>query len=348
LSEETEEKRLPASEKKLRDARQKGQVWHSHDLVSAVALLCALAYLNIAWPDIAARVDRLLDVVIEATTQPFEMGIARVSEEFGWAVLLTLLPLAIIVVAVTVLTATIAMGGPVFSGEPITPKFENINPVNGLQRIFSMRNVVEFAKGLVKLVLLSVLFVIILLAWLRPIVEAPGCGDTCLIPVILGIVTPLGFAAAVAFIVIGLADLPIQRLLFMRDMRMSTTEFRREYKDVEGDPLIQREFERLRREALTTPRRKLGVKDSSLVAVLADRAVGVRYVGGETPIPIVTVKGSGKSGTAIAAEARRLGVPVVEDRELLDTLFKGSRAGEYIRPDTYPVVVRHLRQLNLV
>ncbi len=348
MSEETEEKRLPASDKKLRDARQKGQTWHSHDLVSAVALLCALAYLNVGWPSIAARVDRLLDVVIEAATQPFEAGIVRVSEEFGWAILLTLLPLAIIVVVVTVLTAAISMGGPVFSAEPITPKFENINPVNGLQRIFSMRNVVEFTKGLVKLLLLSILFVIILLAWLRPIIEAPGCGDTCLVPVILGIVTPLGFAAAIAFIVIGLADLPIQRQLFLRDMRMSTTEFRREHKDVEGDPLIQREFQRLRRETLTASKRKLGVKDSSLIAVLGDRAVGVRYVGGETPIPVVTVKGAGKGGTTIATEARRLGIPIVEDRGLLDALFKGSRAGDYIRPDTYPVVVRHLRQLGLV
>jgi type III secretion protein U len=347
LSEETEEKRLPASEKKLRDARQKGQTWHSHDLVSAVALLFALAYLNMAWPDIAARVDRLLDVVIEATTQPFEAGIGRVSEEFGWAVLLTLLPLAIVVVVATVLSAAIIMGGPVLSTEPIKPKFENINPVKGLQRIVSMRNVVEFAKGLVKLLLLSVLFVIILLAWLRPIVEAPGCGDTCLIPVILGIVTPLGFAAAIAFIVIGLADLPIQRQLFMRDMRMSTTEYRREHKDVEGDPLIQREFQRLRRETLSAPK-KLAVKDSSLVAVVDDRAVGLRYVGGETRIPVVTAKGSGKSAMTIAAEARRHGIPVVEDRELLDALFKGSRAGEYVKPDTYPVVVRHLRQLSLV
>ncbi len=135
MSEETEEKRLPASDKKLRDARQKGQTWHSHDLVSAVALLFALAYLNMAWPDIAARVDRLLDVVIEATTQPFEAGIGRVSEEFGWAVLLTLLPLAIVVVVATVLSAAIIMGGPVLSTEPIKPKFENINPVKGLQRI---------------------------------------------------------------------------------------------------------------------------------------------------------------------------------------------------------------------
>ncbi|MBS3647182.1 EscU/YscU/HrcU family type III secretion system export apparatus switch protein [Pseudaminobacter sp. 19-2017] len=347
MSEEAEEKRLPASEKKLRDARQKGQAWHSHDLVSAIALLSALAYLNIAWPDIAARVDRLLDVVIEATTQPFEAGIGRVSKEFGWAVLLTLLPLAIVVVVVTVLSAVIVMGGPVFSGEPIKPKFDNINPVKGLQRIVSMRNVVELAKGLVKLLLLSVLFVIILLAWLRPIVEAPGCGDTCLVPIILGIVTPLGFAAAIAFIVIGLADLPIQRLLFMRDMRMSTTEHRREHKDVEGDPLIQREFQRLRRETLSAPK-KFGGNESSFVAVLADRAVGLRYVKGETPIPVVTAKGSGKAGLTIAAEARRHGIPVIEDRELLDALFKGSRAGEYIKPDTFPVVVRHLRLLDLL
>ncbi|PBC01389.1 EscU/YscU/HrcU family type III secretion system export apparatus switch protein [Mesorhizobium sp. WSM3860] len=194
--------------------------------------------------------------------------------------------------------------GPVFSFEPLKPQFDHINPAKGLQKILSLRNVIEFTKGLAKVVFLASLFVLILTAWLQPLFDAPGCGSSCLEPVVQAMLTPFGVAAALAFVVIGLIDVPIQRWLFLRDMRMTTTEYRREHKDLEGDPLIRHEQRRQRREAVMQPAR-LGVVNAVIVFVSGDRAVALRYIKGETPVPTIVGKGRDHAASEMVAQARQ-------------------------------------------
>ncbi|RJG41507.1 EscU/YscU/HrcU family type III secretion system export apparatus switch protein [Mesorhizobium sp. DCY119] len=93
---------------------------------------------------------------------------------------------------------------------------------------------------------------------------------------------PLGTAAALAFVIIGILNVPLQCWLFLRDMRMKTTEYKREHKDLEGDPMIRHEQQWQRREAVMQPA-KLGVKNAVIVFTAGDRAVALRYVKGETP-----------------------------------------------------------------
>lgn len=168
--------------------------------------------------------------------------------------------------------------GPVFSFEPLKPQFDHINPAKGLQKILSLRSVIEFTKGLAKVVLLASLFTFLLIAWLQPLFDAPGCAPSCLEPIVKAVLTPLGIAAALAFVVIGVIDVPIQHWLFLRDMRMTTIEYKREHKDLEGDPLIRHEQQRQRREAVMQPAR-LGVKtrlSSSCLATAQWRCVTSR------------------------------------------------------------------------
>ncbi|TIW45894.1 MAG: EscU/YscU/HrcU family type III secretion system export apparatus switch protein [Mesorhizobium sp.] len=80
---------------------------------------------------------------------------------------------------------------------------------------------------------------------------------------------------------------------------MTTTEYKREHKDLEGDPLIRHEQQRQRREAVMQPAR-LGVKNAVIVFVSGDRAVALRYVKGETPVPTVVGKGQGRAADEMA------------------------------------------------
>jgi type III secretion protein U len=256
-------------------------------------------------------------------------------------------PLVAIVITVILLFGMIATRGPVFSFEPLKPKFEHVNPAKGLQRIASMRNVVEFVKGLAKAVLLAAVFVAILVAWLQSLFEVPGCGQSCVLPMTLAILTPMGIAAALAFMVVGLIDVPIQRWLFLRDMRMTRTEYKREHKDLEGDPLIRQALQRQRRAAVTQPA-KLGLNNAVLVLVSGDRLIALRYKSGETPVPIVVSKGQGQVGTALLSRARNLDLPIVQDGALVDDLFPNSRLGEYVEAEHFSAIIRYLVQLGLV
>lgn len=340
MAEDAEEKKLPASDKKLRDARRKGQVPQSRDLVSGFTLFAALAYLYFAWPTLFTRVSDLVQTVT-MPGEPFgDASLRAIRHSFSLLMLATL-PLVGIVLVLTVAFGMLGTFGPVFSFEPLKPQFDHINPAKGLQKILSLRNVIEFAKGLAKVVLLASLFVFILMAWLQPLFDAPGCGPSCLEPIIMAVLTPLGIAAALAFVVIGVIDVPIQRWLFLRDMRMTTTEYKREHKDLEGDPLIRHEQQRQRRQAVTQPA-KLGVRNAVIVFVTGDRAVALRYIKGETPVPTVVGKGQGRAADEMAAQARQAGIPVVDDATVAEPLFERANTGTYIGQDMFSPVVRHL------
>ncbi|MER9626523.1 EscU/YscU/HrcU family type III secretion system export apparatus switch protein [Mesorhizobium sp. M0296] len=340
MAEEAEEKKLPASDKKLRDARRKGQVSQSRDLVSGFTLFAALGYLYFCWPLLFKYLSELVQTVTVPGGSFEEVSLRAIHHSFSLLMLATL-PLVGIVVVLTVAFGMLATFGPVFSFEPLKPQFDRINPAKGLQKILSLRNVIEFAKGLVKVVFLASLFVFILIAWLQPLFDAPGCGQTCLEPTIKAVMTPLGTAAALAFIVIGLIDVPIQRWLFLRDMRMTTTEYKREHKDLEGDPLIRREQQRQRREAVMQPA-KLGVKNAVIVLVTGERAVALRYVKGETPVPTIVGKGQGRAAEDMMAQAREAGIPIVEDAVTAQAIFENANIGSYIGQQMFSPVVRHL------
>lgn len=344
MAEEAEEKRLPASDKKLRDARRKGQVSQSRDLVSGFTFLAALAYLYFSWPMLFRRFSELVQTVTLAGDSFGEVSLRAIRHSFSLLMLATL-PLVGIVVVFAVAFGMLGTFGPVFSFEQLKPQFDHINPAKGLQKILSLRNVIEFTKGLIKVVLLASLFVFILAAWLQPFFDAPGCGPSCLEPIIKAVLTPLGVAAALAFVVIGLIDVPIQRWLFLRDMRMTTTEYKREHKDLEGDPLIRHEQQRQRREAVMQPA-KLGVRNAVIVFVSGDRALALRYVKGETPVPTVVAKGQGRAADEIMAQARQAGIPIVEDAAA-EALFENANTGSYIGQQVFSPVVRYLVRLGL-
>ena len=141
--------------------------------------------------------------------------------------------------------------------------------------------------------------------------------------------------------IIGVLDLPLQRHLFMKEMRMSKTEKKREMKDLEGNPQIKGERRRLQMMFASRPPVKKGVRHAAIIVAQEDRVVGLRYERDEAPVPLIVSKARGEAGDEMLAEARRLGLPVVEDATLLDQLI-GKSIGDRIPPDTYTSVARLL------
>jgi type III secretion protein U len=347
MAQESEEKRLPASGKKLREARRKGKVPQSRDLVAGFTIFAALAYLFYAWPFISDRLFEVVRMVAAWDGNAFGETSKLAIRQVFVALFASVAPLAVIVAAMAVVFGMIATRGPVFALDPLKPQFEHINPANGFKRLVSLRNLVEFTKSLIKVLFLALLLAVILLAWLQPLFETPACGSSCIKPMILTIVAPLAIAAALAFILIGLLDVPIQRWLFLRDMRMTRTEYKREQKDLEGDPLIRQELRRQRHEAVARMVR-LGIGHAVLTLVGDGRLIALRYVPGETPVPIIVAKEQGRAAAELLVTARELDCPIVEDAELVAAMFAKSRTGEYLDASLFSPVVRHLVRLRLV
>jgi len=341
MADESEEKTLPASQKKLTDARRKGQTYNSKDLVQGFTLLAAVFFLTSRWPNMRERLIQLIDVVSAATEQPSTEAWQRAVYSSIDVLVTATVPLLGVVCAVAVVMGMAATQGPVFSFESVKLKFDNLSPMKGAKRIFSTKSVIEFGKSLAKVVVLTAAFWTVLRGFIGPLFQTPSCGEACLGQMVVSTLQPLAMTAVIAFVIIGVLDLPLQRHLFMKEMRMSKTEKKREMKDLEGNPQIKGERRRLQMMFASRPPVKKGVRHAAIIVAQEDRVVGLRYERDEAPVPLIVSKARGEAGDEMLAEARRLGLPIVEDATLLDQLI-GKSIGDRIPPDTYTSVARLL------
>jgi type III secretion protein U len=323
-----EEKTLPASSKKLEDARKKGQIAHSSDLVSAAGGVAAILYLC-AWSETIVEDWRLaLSFAGQIEATDFDSGLRQLVSVLLVASFRTIAPLLGLVLGASLLANIIVNRGLLFSLEPIKPKLDRVNPFAGLARLFGLKSWIELAKMLVKMLALVATLVLVMLGTWKTLVLLPVCGMGCF-GFVVGIETKLLLAiAAGCFFAAALVDLFIQRWLFLREMRMTPSEAKRELQELEGNPLIRGAHQRLRRESASEPR--LGVRQATLVILGRNAVIGLRYVRGETGVPVVVCRGSGAAADRLLAEARELAKPVVEDAELARILMRRARLGAAI------------------
>ncbi|WP_122524209.1 EscU/YscU/HrcU family type III secretion system export apparatus switch protein [Pseudomonas viridiflava] len=348
MADTSEEKSQPATDKKLRDARKKGQVAKSQDLVSGVVILLCTLCIAVLLPKARAQVEALIDLTANIYIEPFADVWPRLLDHAEQIVLGITSPVVAVTVAAVILTNIVTMRGVVFSVEPVKPDIKRIHPGEGFKRIFAMRNLIEFLKGLVKVLLLALAFYIVGRQALQALMESSRCGAGCIESTFYLVLKPLAFTVLAAFLLVGAVDVLMQRWLFGRDMKMSRSEQKRERKDVDGDPLIKRERQRQRREmqALAT---KLGLGRASLmIGIGGNWVVGVRYVRGETPVPVVVCRGSPEESVQLLAQAAPLGIAVWADAGLAEQIAKRSVAGDPVPENTFQAVADALVAHRLI
>lgn len=323
--ESSEEKTLPPSSKKLEDARKKGQIAHSSDLVNAAGGIAAILYLWARAEIVVEDWRQALTLAGQVETADFDTGLRQLGWILGVASFRTVVPLLCLVLGASLLANVIVNRGFLFSLEPIKPKLDHLNLFAGLARLFGVRGWIELAKTLLKTITLAAALLLVMLGTWKTLVLLPSCGMGCF-GFVLGTQTKLLLATAAGFFfAAAVADLFIQRWLFLREMRMTPSEAKREMQELEGNPLIRGAHQRLRREGAGELR--LGVRQATLVILGRGSVIGLRYVPGETGVPVVVCRGSGAAADRILAEVRQLAKPIVEDPELARILMRRARLG---------------------
>lgn len=346
MSESSEEKTLPASEKKIDDARKKGQVLHSPDMVSGVIMLSCTIFLIYIAPVLQARIGALIEEASHIYDRPFADVWHRLSTIAVQSLLTATLPILAITIFAILITNVAVTRGFVFSAKPIEPDFDRINPATGLKRIFSLKSVVEFAKSLFKIIAVTTAFVVVFQAGLKALFESPSCGGLCLQATFSAMIKPLAAIAVAAFLVIGFCDVFLQRWLFLREMRMTKTESKREQKDMEGDPHIRQERQRQRRSVAGG---KLGLKNAVLlIGEPRTVLVGVRYIRGETPVPVIVCQASGPDAAQMHKQAEALGIPLAADGDLARQITNTASIGNPVPERAFQPVANALVAAGLI
>jgi type III secretion protein U len=343
----SEERSLPPSDRKLREARKKGQVSRSTDMVAGAGLAAMLLYLWLTLPDFVIRLQAALMHVEEASSRPFRAAVGTVGTLMVDAVMPYLAKGAVILVFTSLIVNVVVTKGIVFSLDPIKPRADRLHPVNGLKRMFGLRNLVELVKSVIKTVLLVMICILSLLSALNAIVRTPGCGLSCLAPVLAAVVTPFLVAAIAVLLAGGLIDVAVQRGLFLRQMRMTRSEMKRERRDQDGMPEI-RSAQRRQRQFLAQGGGRFGIESATLLIVGDDVVVGLRYVAGDTPVPRLVCKGRSIRAQNLAETAIALGIPRFRDPDLAAGIDRRIAQDHFITEEFFKPVAAALRAAGSV
>mgnify|MGYP000459535926 CR=1 FL=1 len=312
--------------KKISDARKKGQVAQSKEVVSAALLTSLFLYF---WATDEYHL-RVLSEIILLPAQfyhlPFYEALEGVVEGVLHKVFFLLIPLITIVVVVGILSNYIQVG-PLFVMEPIKPKAEKISLISGFKKIFSMKNFFEFVKSVFKILFLSFLVYLVIINNIKDLIEVPYCGDQCLMPLLGYLVKLLLINSVIAFIVVAVIDYVFQKMQHIKQLKMSMDEIKREYKETEGNPEIKSQRKSIHRELLNGDTRKKVAGSSVLITNPTHVAVGLYYKKGDTPLPSLTVMGVDSMAQRIKAIAYEENIPVIENIPLARALLAQAEVG---------------------
>ena len=333
MAESSGEKTEMPTPKKLRDARQKGQVCTSKDIVSTailVVLFVVLGWMGVALIDDGSMLlsyigDRLAGDPLEATYPA--MGISAL-------VICKHSFIFVFVAAVIGIAANTAQIGFLFTFEPLIPKLEKLNPVEGAKKIFCAKNFFEFLKNVVKVSFLSYLLYKIIWASVPELLTM--CYGTVddIFPCLKLMLKRLAVYTAFGYIIIAVVDRLFQGRNFTKQMMMTKDEVKREYKEMEGSAEIKQAQRQFRDEVMNGENPAKAAKKSNVVVTNPTRlAVGIRFNAEESPLPTICAMGAGPVAKIIRETALAEGIPLMEDKPLARALYAEGKVDDII-PDS--------------
>ena len=331
MADEGGEKTEMPTAKKLRDARQKGQVCTSKDVVST-ALLVVLMYLAALLSTILVDdLEQLITFIGRANSAPDAEGSIRMAGINTVAVICKHSFIFVIVAALVGVAGNMCQIVFLFTLEPLKPSLNKMNPVEGFKRIFSMKNLFEFLKNCVKVCFLGYLI------WKLMEASYPELLTLCygtiddIMPCLSVIMKRLAGYTAFGYVVIAVVDRFFQQKNFIKQMMMTKDEVKREYKEMEGSAEIKQAQRQFRDEILNGPDPVKATKDSSVVVTNPTHiAVAISYKPEEAPLPKVMVMGADKVAAVIRRTAMEEGIPIMENVPLARRLYAEAKADEFI------------------
>lgn len=340
-----QDKSEPASQYKLDEARKKGLVAKSQEVNSAVALLAGLL-VAMAFGEWGTLRTLTVERQIFASAGDWVFDIPHLMQRFGeiaYAGLFILSPLLVVMVLAAVLS-NVLQTGPVFSGKPLSPDFQRLNPANGLKRLFSVRSVFEAVKAIVKLSLYTGI-AYLALASIAPKLATLFQLSPSVYPLIFSkYQNRLAAYLLTAVAATALFDLVYTRWEFAKRMRSSRREVKDEVRRREGDPQIRRRRRDRQREMQQKGASIGRVKEADVLITNPEHfAVAVKYRRGSARAPEVIAKGAGDTALKMRTLAFQHRVPVVPNPRLARALFKEVAIDRQIPERHYTAVADILR-----
>ena len=336
------EKTEKPTPKRLRDARKKGQVAKSKEIATCAAIVGMFGFLWIFFDSYLKHISQM--ILMPSAYYRISFDRSHIECIKGAVEQLVLLSVPFALMAMVIITlAYMLQFGVLFAFEAIKPDFKKINPVEGFKRIFSLDNLLELIKSIVKIIFLGSIIYLLIKDNIKALIDIPSYGLQTLLAVLASIMKKLAIYVSCVFIVVAIVDYFFQKYLHIRKLKMSLDEIRREYKDREGDPHVKLMRSQIHRGLIMDD--MVGKIQNSTVIITHSQkiAIAVYYEYGKTQLPIIQLKGKALMAERIIAIAGKSNIPVVQEPALAFKLSQKGQENNYIPHDLVEPVAMVLR-----
>ncbi len=340
-----EEKTEKATPKKRKEARERGQVFRSIELNSAIVLLIGFGALKLASLFVLDKLQTLYTKYLTIQGSMDEIysypGLSQMNRE-----LLTTLGLIIAPIVGLIMIAGLIVNycqvGFVFTSKAISPNLNRLNPIEGLKRIFSKRAMAEFIKSLLKLGLVSSIVYWDLIANIEILPNLVKWDIMKSLSFVLNRAFNIGIKMALCLLILAIFDFFYQWWDYEKSLRMTKQELKDEYKQVEGDPLVRSKIRERQRQLGMLRMMQEIPKADVVITNPVHFAVALRYNPDEHDSPVVVAKGRDYVALKIKEIANKNHVAVVENKPLAQALYSSTEIGQTIPPELFHAVAEVL------
>ena len=344
MAEESDlEKTEAATPRRLEKAREEGQVVRSRELNTFLLLAAGVAGLWFTGGNLYQTLHGVLrsglwfDLRVGYDTQVMlNVAIAAVGQA-----LLALAPVFGLLAVVAVLSSVL-LGGFLFSTKALEPKFERLNPLKGVKRMFSAQTLVELVKTLAKAAVIGGIGALVIARYLDDMIALMHATPTEALTGGMRLVALVCGLIVAALILIVLIDAPWQLFSHYKKLRMSREDVKQEHKESEGDPHVKGRIRQQQR-AMARNRMMADVPNADVVVTNPTHyAVALKYDEGAGGAPRVVAKGAGLIAARIRESAQEHKVPLLSAPPLARALHHNVDIGQEIPAELYTAVAEVL------
>ena len=340
---EDEEKTEDPTSKKKADAIKKGQIGRSMDLSSAISITAALIGFYFFGGDFASECKSIMREFFTGYIgwQPTITNFTSLATHVLYTLMGLLAPMLLFFLLVG-LIGNLSQVGLHFTLEKLRPKFSNVFSLAGLKRMFGKDSLIEFLKGVIKIIIVGIIAYTVIKKHYDDILYMADMQIVVFCSYMIDILVELLLKILVFLIILGVADLIYQKRKTFNEMKMTKNEVKDEHKNSEGDPKVIA----ARKRAMYQMHHRFMMKEVPTATVVITNpthlAIALRYERGKDQVPLVVAKGADKLAERIKELAKENEVPIVENKPLARSMYDVVEIGDPLPAEFFAAVAEVL------
>lgn len=318
--------------KKLRDSRQEGQIAKSQELPATATTITLFAIIFMMAGFFFNVFKELFFLPLDVMNRPFDEVFYPTLLAVVACIAKIVLPIVLSVMLMGLIANLIQVGF-LISLKAAMPKLSNMNPKQWFKKTFSIKNLVEFIKSSIKVVVIGYVAIFVVKKHIMSLQLIPKIGLGAVYGSLGTILFELAAYVSAVMVVLAALDYLFQRWQHTKQLMMSKDEVKREYKEMEGDAQIKSKRKQLHQEMISEGATQSTKKATVLVTNPTRIAIALYYKEKETPLPIVLAKGEGALAKRMVAAAKEEGIPIMQNVPLARALLSDAEENTYIPGD---------------